>query len=392
MKTIKLFLIAAVFMTALVFPAAAFASDLAVETSTPEVYVGDTVTVTVTLSGANMAVASGTFAYDYNLLTYAASTGGVSNGRLDMVSLQSGGTANMTAVIEFTATAAGDATISVSLDNILDYDGQALDTCEGSVSVTILSLGVLGTDTTTETIPPFTLDGVAATGVYGSDAELYVWRSVLNLTLPSGFEDTEVVYNGQEVGGAASTDEDGVILLYLSDAIGEHAGYYVFDSDSNSLHPYVSVRSVSQDFTFLWPDANVTPPDGYIAPTLTVDENTVPAWTWAGSDGSVYLVYVISPSGEKGFFQYIPGEQSLQRFIAPTVQAETAGVSAVVGGTSVDQNVFLALCVVCGILFFSVIGALMLYFSAQREKRDVIEFSRNKINSMKNDSDDSDEF
>jgi hypothetical protein len=102
-------------------------------------------------------------------------------------------------------------------------------------------------------------------------------------------------------------------------------------------------------------------------------------------------VYVIGPNGEKGFYQYIPGDQSLQRFFAPTVEEEKAAAAAI-PGKSVDQNVFLAMCVVCVILFISVIGALMLYFSVQREKRDVIEFSRNKINSLRKDQDDSDEF
>jgi len=390
LKKIKRYLALSIFLAALIFPSAALASDIVVEADATQVHVGDTVTVTITVQDFHMAIAQGSFKYDYAVLSYVSSTGGASDGGLEMVSLQSGGTSSLTAVIEFTAIGAGDSAIDVSIDSILNYDGESLDPSQGSVNVSVLSNGAVPSNngSETEVIPPFTLDGIAASGVYGTDAELYVWRSVLNLTLPSGFADTSVIYNGQEIGGAISTGEDGTILLYLSDALGENAGFYVFETASSTLHPYVSVRSVAKTFTCLWSDASVVPPAGYVETTLTLDESTIPAWIKDGSDGSVYLVYVINESGERAFYQYMPKDESLQRFIAP-VEEETI-INTESGG--VDQNVFLAVCVMCGLLLVSVIIALILYLSGQKEKRDIIAFSKNKINALQNNRDNPDEF
>lgn len=281
----------------------------------------------------------------------------------------------MTAVIEFTAISAGDITISVSIDDILDYDGDSLSPCAGSVDISVVSSSAL-TQYDEETIPAFTLDGIAATNVYGSDATLYVWRSVLNLTLPSGFMDTEVSYNGESIGGAISTGDSGAVLLYLSDIAGENAAYYLYDEDNSAFYPYVSIRSTAQTFTFLWPDASVTVPEGYTETTIDIDGAQVPAWTSKDSDGTVYLVYGLDASGDKAIYQYIPQDQSLQRYIAASASKTSSSDSAV------DSNVFLAMCVVCGILFISVIALLILHFSEQKEKRDIIAFSKKRISEL----------
>ena len=376
MKKLRILLILSVFIIVLAIPALAFASDVSVEADASRFFIGETVTVTITVSGEDMAVAQGTYAYDYNVLSYVSSTGGAADGQLNMISMQSGGASSMTAVVEFTAISAGEITVSVSIDDILDYDGNTLSPCTGSANITVVASNALTPSGDEETIPAFTLDGIAAANVYDTDATLYVWRSVMNLTLPSGFADTTVSYNGETIGGAISTGNSGAVLLYLSDIAGENAAYYLYDEDNNALYPYVSIRSTAQTFTFLWPDASVTTPDGYVETTIDVDGIAVPAWSAEGSDGTVYLVYGLDASGNKAIYQYIPNDQSLQRYIASITKGSTSLSSGV------DSNVFLALCVVCGILFVSVIALLILHFAEQKEKREIIAFSKKRISEL----------
>ena len=378
MKKFRTFLMLSAFLIVATFPAFAFASDITVSADSAQVLVGQTVTVTVTVEASNMSVAQGTFEYDYGILSYASGTGGVADGQLDMVSMQSGGTSSLTAVIEFTAISEGNASVSVTLDNILDYDGNALDAVSGSVVIPVVASSARANDGT-EVIPPFTLDGIAASNVYGTETPLYVWRSVMNLTLPSGFADTNIIYSGETIGGAVSMENSNTVLLYLSDESGENADFYVYDEASHALHPYVSVKSASQNFTFLWPDASIAVPDGYTTTTIELDDMQIPAWTLSDSDGFAYLVYVIDDSGEKAIYQYIPQDESFQRYIAPTA------VQIASSGKAIDANVFLALCIVCGLLFVSVVALLILYFSEQKEKREIIAFSKKRISELQDD-------
>ncbi|MEX1308215.1 MAG: cohesin domain-containing protein, partial [Eubacteriales bacterium] len=242
MKRIKILVALSAFIIATIIPVAVFASSVSVEADATRFYLGETVTVTITVSGEDMAVVQGTYDYDYNVLSYASSTGGAADGQLNMVSMQSGGASSMTAVIEFTAIGNGDITIDVAIDEILDYDGDALSPCAGSVDISVVSSNSLPIEGNQETIPPFVLDGIPAENVYGTDADLFVWRSVLNLTLPSGFSDTQVSYGGESVGGAISNGDSGTVLLYLSDVAGEKAAFYAYDEESGALHPFITTR------------------------------------------------------------------------------------------------------------------------------------------------------
>ena len=91
----------------LAVPGVAFATDMSVTADPTSVKAGDTVTVTVTVSGAHIAVAEGVFTYDPAVLSYVSSSGGASDGYINMVSAQQGGASSLTAVIRFAAIGGG---------------------------------------------------------------------------------------------------------------------------------------------------------------------------------------------------------------------------------------------------------------------------------------------
>ncbi len=325
----------------LVFPAAALAADLDVSADATSVTEGDTVTVTLTLSGSHIAVADGVFTYDPSLLSYVSSNGGASDGYINMVSMQSGDSSSLTTVIKFAAIGAGEAVIDFSIENIVDYDGNDLGQAQAGVSIAIASDGTdtEGTDGVTQTPVDISLTGVAAQNVLGTDAQMYIWRSLRSLSLPSGFTDRQVTYNDEYVGGAGIPDSEDIILLYLSETDGSNAGYYIYDESKDVLFPYITVTSISAYFTFIWPDEQTQVPNGFEEVMTEFGEKNVPAWLPPGSDGSVYLVYVRSASGEVGFYLYNVEDRSLQRYIAfadaapettvaPTTQPETAAEEA----------------------------------------------------------------
>ncbi len=374
------FLAALVLVMIIVFPCAAFASQIDIEAEPANITVGDAVTVTVTVTGDNMAIVQGTFNYDHTILAYVSSTGGAADGKLDMAALEKGGASSLTAVIEFKAISFGTVDFSILVESIIDYNGASLETSEASIHIDVAAnpAETAGNEDTEAPETPFQLDGIPAANVLGAAGDMYVWRSVQNLTLPSGFGDAQVAYNGETVGGASDGKDNPVTLVYLSDISGQDAGYYIFDADQNTLQPYIVLKSAAQSLTLLWPDESVQPPAGYIETLITYNEQEVPAWTIEGSDGSAYLVYAKNDSGENTIYQYIPEDASFQRLMQSGSGQKASGGSTLGAGT-VSAAWLMAACSVCGLLLVAVIILLSLYISKKKDMQQLISISNEKL-------------
>lgn len=376
MKKIKTHIIIFIVIIAILLPVSAFASDIAIETDISRIAIGDTIVVTVTVRGESISIAKGFFDYEHTVLSYVKSTGGASDGNLNMVSLEKGGTATLTAVIEFEAIKEGTGDIEVSIDNIIDYSGSQLDACKGSINIEVFSYETEQEkiDNTEDALAEFELDGIIASNILGTDTQMYVWRSVKNLTLPSGFTDTQVIYNNEEISGAIDFKSTPTILLYLSDISGGNAAYYVFDEKNNSLQPYITVKSVSQTFAFLWPNESVTLPDGYVETTLIYNETEIPAWTDAEADGTVYLVYVKNESGENAIYQYVPSDKSMQRYIEQSPGDQTNNNQT----NTFSDPIFITILIISGFLFITVIVLAILSIRLIKDKQALIIHSKRK--------------
>ena len=367
----------------LAVPAVAFATDMAVTADTTSVKVGDKVTVTVVVSAEHVAVANGVFTYDPALLSFVSGSGGAADGHINMVSAQSGGSDSLTAVISFTAVKNGEAEIAVSMNSILGYDGQPLETAQAGVSVSIAPADAAGQPGDVEATPPVSLSetGVPAENVLGTTVPMYVWRSLSSLTLPSGFADRQVQYGGEYVNGAAVADSEDIILLYLSDEAGDNGGYYIYSAEKNTLYPYVTLTSVLAEFTLLWPEESIQPPVGFEQATIVWKEREMPAWQAPGTEDT-YLVYARNAAGETGFYLYNIEDKSVQRYMAQPapsqdgteepavspqvpqnvpVEAENSGA-----GIMLALPVFITLCVVGVVIAAAVVVLAVLYTRGNR--------------------------
>ncbi len=373
-----------VLVVMLAVPAVAFATDVAVTADSTSVKVGDKVTVTVVVSAKHIAVADGMFTYDPALLSFVSGSGGAADGRINMISAQSGGSDSLTAVISFAAIGDGEAEISVSMNSMLDYDGQPLENAQAGVSVSIAPADAVNDPGDAGTKPPVSLSqtGVPAENVLGAAAPMYVWRSLSSLTLPSGFADKQVQYGGEYVNAAAVPDSDDIILLYLSDETGGNAGYYIYNAEKNTLYPYVTITSALAEFTLLWPDETIQPPEGYHEAVISWKEREMPAWQAPGAQ-DVYLVYARNGAGKTGFYLYNMDDKSVQSYMAQPVsspeiakepeaavtnkpaaalpEAEEAGA-----GILLALPVFIALCTAGTVIAAAVVVLAVLYARSSR--------------------------
>lgn len=302
-------LLAALCLTLYGFSALA---DVAAEADQTGVQAGDTVTVTLTITGKGLAVAEGTYVYDPALLAFTESDGGAADGFFTLYSAEKNGSSTLAARITFTARAAGEAVVDFKLEKLLDYAGKSLDTGDAKVKVVIAAAPATPTPEPVDYGDPALT--VKAENVLGASTDMYVWRSIENVTIPSRYSEADLVYRGENVKGAAVKNSDAPTLLYLSDAAGNSAGYYVYDEARDLLYPYRTVSSVSKSYILLEPEESVGAPAGFAETTLSIGDAEVRAWESVDAQGSVYLLYARNPDGEIGFYYYDPEDESLQRY------------------------------------------------------------------------------
>lgn len=380
-------ILALLFAACLTLFCAAALADIGAEADKAGVQPGDTVTVTLSVTGKNLSVAEGTFTYDPALLSFTESDGGAADGFFTLYSAEKDGSSTLRARIVFTALAAGEANIEFTLQSLLDYEGNALDTGSASVAISIAAVPA------TPTLPPVDYSdpavSVKAQNVRGAQGDMYVWRSIENVTIPSRYAETDVDYHGETVKGAAVANTDAPTLLYLSDASGNSAGFYIYDAAGDLLYPYRTVSSVSKSYILLAPDGSISVPEGFAETTLEVGGSEVQAWSMADAQGTVYLLYARNPDGEVGFYLYNPEDESLQRFAVLPARPVAPTLAPTASPAPVEQTVPPATMpaeeapdggsiVLARPLFFLLCGAVFLFLSlfvttvavyAVREKR-----------------------
>lgn len=278
--------------------------------------------VTLTVKGEGMAALEGSFQYDPSLLRFEESNGGAGDGTLAMATAEKGGSASLSAHMRFRTIGAGEAKLSFSIEKALDYGGDTLEGGSAEITVSVAPAPVVEAPKV-----DYSKEGVPAQNVSGVSEAMYVWKNIENVTIPSKYAETEIDYHGQKVMGAAVADSDAPTLLYLSNAAGENAGYFVYDAAGDKLYRYATLSSVSKSYILLQPDGSVPTPEGFSPSTLIVDEKEIAVWKGADAAGDVYLVYARNPDGEKGFYYYNPEDESLQRYAvlpARPVQPELA--------------------------------------------------------------------
>ncbi len=312
-------------------PAVAYAVDVELSTGSARVQAGVAVEGVITVTGENMSIAQGTYTYDPAILAYQESEGGAGDGTLNLISLEKGGADTLSARILFTATGAGEVQIAANIQTVLDYDGDEQEGGEASLAITVAA----PTPTPTPTPLNYAQEGVLAQNVQGVEGELYIWRTLENVTIPSRYSETTLEYHGETVAAAQVTDSDAPTLLYLSNAAGDEGGYYIYDAERDLLYPYQTISSVSKSYIILEPDGSVALPEGFTETTLMIDEREYKAWVSQDAQGEIYLLYARNPDGEVGYYVYNVADESLQRYavmparpISPTLPPEVEATPA----------------------------------------------------------------
>ncbi|HOR12692.1 MAG TPA: cohesin domain-containing protein [Clostridia bacterium] len=287
--------------------------------------VGDIAEINITVSGSKLSVIEGSLTYDPEALEFLDGEGGVSDGYLYMVSMQKGGSDTLSARLRFKAISAKETKIEFLTEKALDYNGKE----QGSAKLS-LSLNILALPQEPKTPPiDYSTRGVLALNVKDAEENMFILRSLENVTLPSRYSPKAFTYHGEAVAAAVVEESDAPMLLYLTNASGSLAGYYIYNDANDYLYPYSTISSASKTYILLEPDGNVERPEGFVETTLEIDGKAYPALKRQDAQGDVYLLYGRNPKGELGYYMYSFEDDSLIRYavlpvrpVAPTFPKE----------------------------------------------------------------------
>lgn len=248
-------------------------------------------------------------------------------------------------VTEYTATVSG--TVEKITVSAPANDSKASVVVEGAEGLQLGENTVLckvtaedGTTTKTYTITVTKVEGEApeenggnaaeagssnSEAVIAEDGSWQVAEAFDEESMPEGFTVTEYEYNGTQI--QAAVNEQGVVLFYMTDENG-NGDFFIYDSETGILAPYVTVRMAEKTIIVLPPEEipeDVLLPEGFVECTIDIGDHTVHGWIWGSSDNSVpeyCMVYGQNAEGEKHFYRYDQKEMTLQRYFQDPDAAE----------------------------------------------------------------------
>ncbi len=298
---------------------AAGSSTIALSSSS--VKAGQTLTVTVTISGGGVDVGAveANLKYDSSVLQFVSgdnANGG--GGAVKLVGVASAaGQSSMRFTLTFKALKAGTSTLSLSVNSMLSFDVAEVACTGASATVT-----VTGSSTSR---PPSQSSVDSSSREEGPPLEvvvdgqtLYMLRLLDGVELPDEFVLDQTEFDGEVVEVARGANRD-MLLYYLTNETREKGGFYLLDAAADEFYPFVQVGVARTQYTLLRLPEGLKIPDGWYEQAFTLGGLEVGGYacTDKAYEG-FYLIYAADLGGKTGFYLYDSVDATVQRYVVPT--------------------------------------------------------------------------
>jgi hypothetical protein len=143
--------------------------------------------------------------------------------------------------------------------------------------------------------------------------------------VPAGFYEAAIEINGNMVTAWKST-RGGMILLYLSNE-GPESGFYFYDEESGSFYRFAQLTVPGALFTRIPAEENIELPEGFVEARITIDGEHFDCWRYYSEDdeeneSDLYLLYLMSEQGDKGFYLYQKSTRLIFPYEATKIKAD----------------------------------------------------------------------
>ncbi|MDR1800909.1 MAG: hypothetical protein LBQ95_03620 [Lachnospiraceae bacterium] len=316
-KTIGKLLAALLIVIALVPSISVFAADGKISFTDPATKVGDMVQVRVVArsTAGNFGQMSVSLKYDATALGYQGGAGVTKNGDGALTLASAGGAAEVAWDIQFQGLTQTTTKVEVASADIKNEAGAAMTLDFGNSTVSIAA------GDPSKIIEPAgggSADGIAVT-VNGT--EYTFTNNYPEADIPEGFTKKELQYDGVPM-QVLVNETNMATIGYLVDATGA-GDFFLYDDEAGAFAPYGPLKiSETTTIVVLSNTSQVSLPNNYSQVTLTLNGKEFPVWQDMDKN-DIYVLYAISGSGDRAYYQYDKAEDTYQRFDVPVEEAVT---------------------------------------------------------------------
>jgi hypothetical protein len=291
-------------------------AELTVTSDVLEMYPGNnfTASITFTSKDEDISIVQASIEYDADIIEYqfggnaiglSAGTGGISDNIPP-------GNKTITYEIRFKALKPGEAKIAVTQSQLIGHNtgsviGEPIDDIVVTVSKTTQEPSDEINEEPKET-PPSTEQPKNIWLESTLDGDLiYISSDLSDVTLPLGFVEDNMMYQGEEIQVARDSDRD-LTLLYIRKR--GFTSFYIYD-ENGLIYPYAELN-VKANYIVLETQEKL---GNCVEASLLLDNKLVKAWVSDIYGEDFYIIYAMNPRGSKGFYLYDSVEGSIQRLI-----------------------------------------------------------------------------
>lgn len=176
-------------------------------------------------------------------------------------------------------------------------------------------------------MPEEVVEEVTAIEVQLGSEIRYLQKDFEEDDLPKSFEKRTATYKGEEVAAAVSKKGE-LTMFYLSDLDKKNGAFYVYTEQEDTFSKYLSIEGKGGRYVIFNPESNTEVPTGFETITAMLDKRETNAWKKTGVENNeFYLVYAMSPSGNKGWYLYDTVEETFQRYPTEIIESESKEAS-----------------------------------------------------------------
>lgn len=340
----------------------ASAAEGTLQFSDPQAAAGDNVSVTakVLTGGAAIGDVDVTVTYDTSILKFVSGTNATGGDGTVKLSSKGDGSSDVAEFsMEFTALKEGTAKLQATEYTAYLYSDEALNLTTGDSTVTIEG----GTPVNGEDSNNAGGDGKASSEGLKIDIDGKTYTVNENFSeaaVPKGFVAADTELDGQST-KAMYQEVSGQYMYYLEDSEG-NSDYFLYSTDDGSFSQ-TEVIDVNSDLSLYLMNHEDKEglPSEYKETTTDIGGKVFTAWNNT-SNQDYYLVYALSSTGTKGYYQYDSTEMTYQRYVVPVAVKEEDSSNSLTDKVMgfLEKHLTIIMCVVWGVFLLLLIIVIVL--------------------------------
>lgn len=255
----------------------AASTNISVKTNKSQAIIGDTITVTITVSSStDLGAWEYDVKYDSSKLTYVSST--LEGGTHSVGYVSNSGIKSKSYTMKFKAKSSGSTKVSVTNSEVASFSGSILSTTNGSATVNVITQKDLESSYSSDNnLSSLSINGYSLNPSFSKNTTSYsltVPNDVNSITVSAKANDSKARISGT---GKISLKEGNNKVNIVVTAENGNKKTYTINVTVKELNP-ITVKVENEEYTVVRKKDNLTAPSTYTDAVATINGEEVPAF------------------------------------------------------------------------------------------------------------------